>query len=268
MRLRTGRKHPRSTRKLSTASPSMLSLCDNRSSIGRRTGAVWTIRASRRVIVVRRVCELLEQTYGRPNLGNPLDPLDDLVFIMLSNRTDPKAAARAYESLKKRFTSWDALIDGNLKSLRRELRPLGLWRIRAKYLRSALRTIRRDFGACDLTPLRGRRDSMNESYLATLPGVSNKVAKCVVMYTLGAEVLPVDAHVHRVALRLGWIDRKRADQCHDELEELVPPKLRYAFHVDCILHGRAICRPSHPKCPRCIVKRYCAYAKARGGGND
>ncbi len=32
------------------------------------------------------------------------------------------------------------------------------------------------------------------------------------MYTLNAQVLPVDVHVHRVAGRLGWTKRKRADR--------------------------------------------------------
>ena len=90
-----------------------------------------------------------------------------------------------------------------------------------------------------------------------LDGVSEKVAKCVMMYTLGFDVLPVDVHVHRVATRLEWTNRKRADQCHEELEALVKPRYRFAFHVDCICHGRAVCRPKNPRCNDCVIRRYC-----------
>src|SRR5262249_43991044 len=100
-------------------------------------------------------------------------------------------------------------------------------------------------------------------YLAELPGVSDKVAKCVMMYTLGFDVLPVDVHVFRVASRLGWTSRCRADQCHDDLEALVQPKHRYAFHVDCICLGRAVCTPVHPDCPACPIRQYCVYFKQR-----
>lgn len=37
-------------------------------------------------------------------------------------------------------------------------------------------------------------------------GVSLKVAKCVMMYALGAEVLPVDCQFHRVTKRLGELE--------------------------------------------------------------
>jgi endonuclease-3 len=148
--------------------------------------------------------------------------------------------------------------------LRKILGPAGLSLVKSRQIRATLGRIRRDFGKCDLSALRRNQDTGQvEVYLVSLPGVSTKVARCVMMYTLAAQVLPVDAHVHRIAGRLGWIDRRRADQSHEELDALVPASLRYAFHVDCIAHGRAICRPQKPNCPRCCLKRYCPYPKAK-----
>ena len=40
--------------------------------------------------------QILEVTYGSPRLGNPQDPLDDLVYIVLSNKTAPKVAIANY----------------------------------------------------------------------------------------------------------------------------------------------------------------------------
>ena len=77
--------------------------------------------------------------------------------------------------------------------------------------------IKSDLGRCDLTALKGEPEEVVEKYLTSLPGVSEKVAKCVMMYTMSARVLPVDVHVHRVATRLGWTTRKRADQCHQDI---------------------------------------------------
>jgi endonuclease III len=209
--------------------------------------------------VVHRVCEILERTYRRPRLGNPKEPMDDLIYIILSNKTSPDVAQRTFARLKQRFPAWDDVLASHASVLRGILRPAGLATVKSRQLRAALKKIKSDFGSCNLNALRNMPESEAQNYLVALPGVSEKVAKCVMMYTLGSKVLPVDSHVYRVAKRLGWTNRKRADQCHDELETLVPPERRYAFHVDCIAHGRAVCRPTEPLCEQCPIKRYCVY---------
>ena len=118
---------------------------------------------------------------------------------------------------------------------------------------------------CDLSYLASLETQAAQEYPVSIPGVSKKVAKCVLMYTMHGTVLPVDSHVHRVARRLGWTARKRADQCHEELESLVPPHRRYAFHVDCIEHGRAVCRPQKPNCQICTISGYCEFFRRLDG---
>jgi endonuclease III len=229
-----------------------------------RSGAIWKESPNNRSQTVRRVCELLEAVYGRPRLGNPRDPVDDLMYVILSNKTSPATAGSVYGELKRLFRHWDDLLGQDSRHLRRVLAPAGLFRVRARQIRAALLKIRKDFGRCDLNRLRDWRCEDAHAYLTSLPGVSDKVARCVMMYTLKAEVLPVDAHVHRIAVRLGWTARKRADQCHAELEAIVPPRRRYAFHVDCLIHGREMCRPINPSCENCTIRRYCRYEGADG----
>ena len=149
-----------------------------------------------------------------------------------------------------------------ISALRSLLRPAGLSVIKSRHIRAAFRSIKESFGVCDLSPLKGLAPEAAQDYLVGLPGVSEKVAKCVMMYTLGAAVLPVDTHVHRISGRLGWTARKRADQCHAELEALVPPILRRDFHVACVAHGRKVCRPLNPLCHECPISRYCTFFKA------
>lgn len=54
-----------------------------------------------------------------------------------------------------------------------------------------------------LSPLKKMTDSQIEKYLASLPGIGIKTAKCVMMYSFDRLVLPVDTHVWRIATRLG-----------------------------------------------------------------
>lgn len=208
---------------------------------------------------VKRVVRALEARYGSPRHGNPLDPLDDLVYILLSNRTGPAVAQQVYERLRRRSGNWGAARRIAMRQLRSLLRPAGLANKRAEHLKGLLRQLERDFGEPTLAPLHNWPDDQVERYLTSLPGVSRKVAKCVMMYTLGRAVLPVDVHVHRVTRRLGWHCHKRADQSHDTLEALVPPAVRYSLHVNCIAHGREVCTAATPKCASCVVSPNCHY---------
>ena len=216
--------------------------------------------AQARSQIVRRVCERLEARYGRPDHGNPSDSVDDLAYIMLSNKTTPSTSRRMYDQLKSRFPAWESALDVPVRTMRRIMEPGGLADVKSKQLRGALRKIRKDWGVCSLTAVAELSVEDAEAYLVSLPGVSLKVAKCVLMYTMNAPVLPVDSHVHRIATRLGWTSRKRGDQCHEELEAVVPPHRRYAFHVDCIAHGRLLCRPREPLCRECCIRKHCRYS--------
>jgi len=228
----------------------------------KRTGSIWKKPSAQRSRIVKRVCDALSRTYGNPRFGNPSDPLDDLIYIVLSNKTAPQASRRVYRRLRRRFRTWDEVLRAPASALRSLLRPAGLSAVKSRHIRAALGAIKARFGSCDLRSLKHGAPGAVQAYLVGLPGVSEKVAKCVMMYTLNLPVLPVDAHVHRIACRLGWTARKRADQCHPELEALVPQRLRSGFHVSCIAHGRAACRPSRPVCNSCCVNRYCEFFKA------
>jgi endonuclease-3 len=228
----------------------------------KKTGAIWRKRPSIRAKMVRGVCDSLKLRYGTPRFGNPRDPLDDLIYIILSNKTTPGTARSTYDRLRKRFQKWDDVLDAPNSVLRSLIRPAGLSTVKSRHIRAALRSLKKRFGACDLTGLKQLDGRAVEDYLVGLPGVSEKVAKCVMMYTLGLPVLPVDTHVFRVSSRLGWTARRRADQCHAELEALIPAMLRRNFHVACIAHGREICRPLAPLCRKCCVNRYCDYFEA------
>ena len=168
-------------------------------------------------------------------------------------------AQRIYWALREKFKKWDKILSAPNVALQALLKPAGLSVVKSKHIRRALRLIRRRFGVCSLAPLKRFSPREAENFLVGLPGASEKVAKCVMMYTLNFPVLPVDTHVHRISVRLGWTARKRADQCHAELEALVPPQLRKKFHVGCIAHGRMVCRPRNPLCQDCEIRKFCAF---------
>jgi endonuclease-3 len=223
----------------------------------KKTGVIWNLEEEERLESVRLVCKKLQEEYGRPRFGNPYEPVDDLIYLILSTRTSMDVTQRTFNSVKQRFEAWEVLLETDATELYSILKPAGLARLKTEQIRGTLRKIRRDFGAVTLDALQPWTLDERLEYLTDLPGVSGKVARCVMLYTFGDGVLPVDTHVHRISRRLGWTNRSRADQCHEELEALVPQDWQYVFHVGAIMHGRKECFVSNPSCADCILHDKC-----------
>jgi len=212
---------------------------------------------------VARICAVLHKTYRSPRHGNKCNPLDELIYIILSTRTRDQSFRTSYSRLKKRFTSWNRVDQRCVGVLERLLLPGGLGRLKTRQVLGILKSLRVTFGRATLAPLTRMPTDRAEEILTNLPGVGRKVAKCVLMYALGRKVLPVDVHVHRLAGRLGFAVKKRPDTSQDLIEDAVPPNLRYSFHVNAVAHGRAICLQRAPRCEICPISKWCAYYRNR-----
>lgn len=227
------------------------------------TGAIWGRSAPDRARTVAAVCDALATSYAETRLGNPRDPLADLIYITVSNRTTPTQARAAYAAVRSVAPKWDDLLRVSPETLRAALRPAGLSAIKAEFIRGIAERLRQRFGGVTLAPLKRMSDDQRLAFLTALPGVSDKVARCVMMYCFDSPVLPVDVHVHRLSRRLGWTARKRPDQSHAELEALIPPHARMRFHINAILHGRAVCASTDPRCVECVIRDHCQYRRGR-----
>src|SRR6266540_7107112 len=195
------------------------------------------LRGSRNI---PEIVSLLEQAYRSPRHGNLDDPLDELIYIKLSQQTNSAKFSPVYRELRRRFTPWEKLLAIDGAELADILRPLGFHRQRAKQIQATLRKIQADRGVVGLRSLKDAPIDVSLAYLQNLPGIGVKTAYCVAMYSLGADLLPVDTHVERVSLRLGLIpehvalrSRQGANrEIHSLLEDVIPAASRYSFHVN------------------------------------
>jgi endonuclease III len=213
---------------------------------------------------IERICGLLEQAYGSPRLGNKDDPLDELVFIMLSQMTTGPSYTRVFDRLRASCRTWDDLARFRTSRLSRLIADAGFGPTRAVRIKAIADALIAQFGRVSLDHLRGLSTPEAEDFLTSLPGVGIKTAKCVLMYSLGHAVLPVDTHVARISTRLGFlrpVDRS-SRAMHSRLEDLVPPTRRYGYHVNVVSHGRAVCKATSPQCNACVIQRHCPTGKA------
>lgn len=216
-----------------------------------------------------RIATILHDTYGSPHHSNKEDPLDELVFILLSQMTTGPSFNRVYDRLKAAYPTWDMLTNISIAKLRSIIKDAGLSWQKAPRIKKIISKLKVDFGSVTLLPLTMMTDVEAEHYLQTLPGVGVKTAKCVLMYSLSRTVLPADTHVRRVAQRLGLIkDGMPTGKLHDALESVVAPSDRYSFHVNGLAHGRAVCTALRPKCTECPIRSLCVYPGKGLGHQD
>jgi endonuclease-3 len=82
----------------------------------------------------------------------------------------------------------------------------------------------------------------------------------VLLFSLGMPVMPVDTHIHRIALRLGLIGpRVGAEAAHPLLTSITPPDRMLEAHLLLIEHGRRTCRARRPRCADCVLLDLCPF---------
>jgi len=193
--------------------------------------------------------------------------VDVLVETILSQNTSNANSQAGYKQLRRRFRTWSAVADAPVEEVALAIRVSGLSNIKAPRIQTILRQIRQANG----TPPRATRaGTISLEFLRELPpreawrrlmafhGVGPKTAACVLLFSFGMPIFPVDTHIARIAVRLGLVPPNTSPEtCQDLLEPRIPPEDRYEMHVLLIAHGRKTCRAISPKCDWCDLADRC-----------
>jgi endonuclease-3 len=208
------------------------------------------------------VLDRLGERYQHPRWAGPrLDPVSELVLTILSQNTADTNSFRAFTALRARYATWDEVLGAPTDELTDVIRPGGLAPTKAPRIQHVLAEVAEatngswDLGFLGTLPLADARD-----WLVALPGIGRKTAAIILLFGFGRPALPVDTHVHRVAIRLGMLPpRTPLERAHDLLEEVLQPDEMYPFHVELIRHGRDTCRAPRPICALCPLTDACPY---------
>lgn len=209
----------------------------------------------------RTVLARLDRHFGpsQPGLLSlAQDPLEALVLTLLSQSTSDQQAARVFASLREAYPCFSDLGRIPEQELQDLLRPAGLERERAGYLRGVLGHLERDPDFW----LRVREASTPaaQALLEELPGVGPKTAAVVLLFAFGQPVFPVDTHIRRVLERLERIEPgKDAAHAQRHLAGLVPAEADRELHLQLIRLGREVCRSRQPHCRACPLRDLCPY---------
>ena len=206
------------------------------------------------------VSRLLLERYGIPTWRPYLAPLDELVDCILSQSTNDANRDRAFDGLKARFSSWEAVRDADVGDVIDAIKPAGLANQKAPRIQQVLRTITEQRGSLTIDFLDALELEEARAWLVSLDGVGPKTAAIVLCFAFNRPAFPVDTHIHRLGQRIGFVPAGiTAEKAHPLMEAIVPPQDHYAFHLNMIRHGREICHARKPECERCPLTVCCDY---------
>jgi endonuclease-3 len=208
-----------------------------------------------------RVAKRLEAFLDVPRQPRHLPPpLEMLIATILSQNTNDKNSHRAYTQLRSRYKSWSAVARAPLRSLISTIRIGGMANQKAKRIKEILEAIRALYGTYTLAPLASLSDDDVFATLTRMKGVGTKTAACVLLFSLGRDVFPVDTHVHRICGRLGLAPAARTpDETFRIMRRNIPKGRGYSFHTNLIRFGRRVCRSTNPLCGVCPLYEECEY---------
>jgi len=202
----------------------------------------------------------LDRAHGPQHWRRHGDPLDELIGTVLSQHTSDINTARAFASLKSVFPEWGLVAAAPTDDVAEAIRGGGLANVKAPRIQRILDEVEERLGDFDLAIIEEWSLDDARAFLTSLPGVGPKTAACVLLFSMGLPAMPVDTHVHRIALRTGMIpERTNAERAHDILEErLGEDRDRvYALHMNLIAHGKRVCHARHPRCEACVIVTWC-----------
>ncbi len=228
---------------------------------GKRTSGEAMNQLQQRAV---KIHETLLAFYGEPVWRNPLPAIDELVSTILSQNTNDVNRDRAFDALRAKFPTWEAVRDAKERDVIEAIRPAGLANQKGPRIQQVLKAITKERGNLDLSFLSKMSVEDARAWLTKFNGVGPKTAAIVLCFSLGMPAFPVDTHIYRVTGRIGLRpQRMTVEQAHPHLEALFPPETYYAAHLNLIRLGRELCTARKAMCEKCPIKKLCDYGKTQ-----
>jgi endonuclease III len=185
--------------------------------------------------------------------------LDLLIATKLSQNTTDKTSYRAFMNLKANFESWDKVASAPLTNIKDSIKVCGLANTKATQIKKMLNEMIKNYGTLDLSFLKKMNDEKVYEELLQYDGLGVKTISCVLAFSLGRDVFPVDTHVHRVLNRLGLVHTKSAEKTFEDIKDTIPAGKKPTFHTNLIKFGRNICKATTPFCSVCFLYSDCEF---------
>ncbi len=209
---------------------------------------------------IQKINKLLINYFGVPPKAKRLpDPLDTIIGTILSQNTNDQNSYKAYRNLKDNFRTWDELAKLKPSQIEKYIRVAGLGKQKSKAIYELLNSLKNNHKKISLNYIKKKQDSEILEELTSYNGIGVKTASCVLLFSLGRNVCPVDTHVHRTVNRIGLVEANNPEKTFRLLNKNLPGETAHSFHTNLIRLGREICKPANPGCGICPLLDICNF---------
>jgi A/G-specific adenine glycosylase len=186
------------------------------------------------------------------------DPYQILLAEIFLRKTDAKKVLGVYERFLNQYQGIEEIAHANESDLANFLKPLGLYRHRAKELLNLAKTV--------LIAHNGEIPRSKQELLG-LPGVGNYIANAVLCFAFGESVPLLDANIIRILIRVFSLKsnkkRPRDDpKLWQAVRQMIPKTQARDFNLALLDLAATVCCPKKPKCEICPVSSMCDYYRA------
>ena len=209
---------------------------------------------------IKQINDLLVNHFGIPDRPKRLpNPIDTLIATILSQNTNDKNSYQAYNNLRKKYKTWNAVADAPRSKIEDAIRIAGLGKQKSSAIKESLTTLKKKNGKIDLRYIKKMNDDEIINELTSINGIGVKTASCVLLFSLDRNVCPIDTHVHRTLNRIGLVKTKSPDKTFQKINEKLLEGTAHHFHTNLIKLGREICKPTKPSCSICPLLKLCKF---------
>lgn len=179
---------------------------------------------------------------------NAENPLQLLIATRLSAQCTDARVNIVTPVLFKKYPTLEDYCNANIEEVEEIIHSCGFFRTKARDIIAMARQIRDNFN--------GQVPDTIEK-LTSLSGVGRKTANLIMGDVYKKPAVVADTHLIRISNLLGLVSSKDPYKVEMKLKEILPPQESNDFCHRTVLHGRAICISSRPKCEECCLKEYC-----------
>jgi len=189
---------------------------------------------------------------------NPEEVVITAILVQLSTWTSVEKILKILRDVG--LTRLENLKDMEVKELEELIRPVGLWKEKAKRLIEFATEVEGIGGLEEL-----RRTENSRDFLLSIKGIGKETADSISLFALNSPTIPISNYVRVVLSRIGMIDPKQSyEGLREKLmmetsDDIFDLKLLYAGLSSI---GRITCK-KEPKCILCPLRHQCSFVNSR-----